>query len=307
MAFTTEELEPPRGSIKNGKWTTTRSIWLKIATELDAFVADLLGVSFSAGPGAATGVSQTYPGKPWLVLVDASYEPMGDEKISGTNFAGTVIPPKDSDGVAQPPNGYKFTLSYETLTFDQGSLPDPGNTDLPPLPTNTFLTVKIDLGMTILATDKSAYEWVLANDDGSFALGVKTEIAAFRPTETLTLTWHRITRPPWTAIKTLRGKLNKEVFLGHPASTVMFIGLTGSREFQVSGQRQWQLDYKFSIKEVPFVHPVDGDKIAGWNDFLRKDPSATDGTWQKIEHKQGSGKFIYETENLDDLFLLETA
>ncbi len=306
MAFSTEELEPPTGSIKNGEWTSTRSIWLRDPTQLDDYVADLLGVSFAAGEGAVQGASQTFPGKPWLILVDANYEPRGDKKIGGQNYAGTLMDATDSDGVAQPTNGYDFTLDYQTPTFDQGTLGDPGNKDLPPTPVNTFLTVKIDLGMTVLATDKSAYEWVLSNDNGSFALGVKTEIAAFRPTETLTLIWHRVPLPPWTNIKTLRGKLNNATFLGHPASTVMFAGLVGQREFQVSGNRQWQLDYKFLIKEVTYEHPIGGAKIAGWNEFLRKDPSTTDGVWQQIEHKVGSGNLIYETGDLDDLFVLES-
>ena len=305
MAFSTEELEPQKGSLEIGKWTSTRLIWLKDPSQLDDYIADLAGVSFDAGGSAVQGASQTFPGKPWLVLSKADYEAMGDEKIGGGNFQGTVINETDAAGVAQPTNGYKFTLTYETPTFDQGSLPDPGNQDLPPLPTDTFLTVKIDLGMMVLATEKSAYEWVTTNDSGSQALGVKTEIAAFRPTETLTLTWHRVPFPPWTNIKTLRGKLNNAVFLGHFAGTVMFVGLVGSREFQVNGQRQWQLDYKFVIKEVPYQDPVLGEQFAGWNEFLRKDPGANNPEWQLITHKV-TGNFLFEEDNLDDLFVLET-
>ena len=305
MAFSTEELEPPTGSIKNGKWTSTRSIWLRDPTQLDDYVADLLGVSFAAGEGAVQGVSQTFPGKPWLILVDANYEPHGDKKIGGQNYAGTLMDATDSDGVAQPTNGYDFTLDYQTPTFDQGTLGDPNNQDLPPTPVNTFLTVKWDLAMMVLATEKSAYEWVTTNDAGSQALGVKTDIAAFRPGKTLTLIWHRVPFPPWTNIYALSGKINDAVFMGQLPGNVMFVGLVGQREFQVNGVRQWQLDYKFSIKSVPYTDPVLGEQFAGWNEFLRKDPGANDPEWQLILHKV-TGNPLFLEGDFNRLFVLET-
>lgn len=306
MTFTVAELEPPKGSIKNGKWTMTRSIWLKKASELDDYVADLLGTSFAAGSGVVQGAAQTFPGKPWLILDDVGYEPHGDEASGGIDYFGNAIDDLDDFGVMQPRNGYKFTLSYSTPTFDQGTLADPGNQDLPPLPTDTFLTVKVDLGMDILATDKSGFEWDRPGSGGVATLGVRTEVAAFVPTETLTLTWHRVPFPPWTYIRQLRGMLNNDTFLGHQAQSVMYLGLSGQREFQVNGTRQWQIDYRFGIKEVPYTDPSDGlTYYAGWNEFRRKDPAANDPEWQQIISKQ-NGYPLYNTANLNLLFTSET-
>ncbi len=274
-------------------------------SELQEYLIANLGTSFAAGNVIVRNPIKTFPGIPLLFLDNADVEEFGDDAIGE---GGTTT---DSFSVAIPKNGWRIKENYKSPDFDQGpqeGLPENNNQDLPPLPTDTFLTVSTSLGMEILATDKSGLEWALANAAGNKQLGVNTTIAEFVPTETLNLSWHRVRFPPWTNIRALRGKLNQATFLGHEAETVMFLGLDASREYQINAVRQWRLDYKFAIKEVKFEDPAfPGQFItAGWNHFLRPDADATSpDTWQIILRKAGVANRIYLTDDLTGLFVPE--
>ena len=71
------------------------------------------------------------------------------------------------------------------------------------------------------------------------------------PAEEFTLTWYRVPRPPWDAIRDLRGKVNSATFLNFAAGTVLFLGAETKRDFQVLDPGMWRLAYRFKVRTVP--------------------------------------------------------
>lgn len=305
MALTIAPLRPPRFQATQQRLVATRELRAAPSSvanafsELSTYFEENLGTTFAAGDVTVQNPIKTMPSFDQLFLEDINVEEFGDEAIGDS---GVTL---DSNGLEVPKNGWRLTETYRTPTFEQGqtlTLPSQELDDMPDLPTDTFLTVRISLGMEMLAIDKAGLEWQLADNNGNKAIGVNTLPAVLVPTETINMTWHRVRYPPWTNIRALRGKLNEAVFFGHPVGTVMFLGLDGTREYQINGVRQWQLDYKFAVKEVK--ETANGVIIvAGWNEFYRPNPATNDPHWQTILKK--SGVSIYEFGDLTQLFVSE--
>ena len=310
MALTIEPLRPVRFTTEQGRMVARRlvrgipSSVAKGNEELGEYFNRELGTSFAAGSAIVQRPVATLPGFPNLFLEELSVDEFGDEAI------GEGVNRFDQSGLEVPKNGWQIASTYRSPSFDQGptaTLPENENQDMPELPVDTFLTVRITMGMEVMAIDKSGLEWNLANGAGSVALGVNTSVAAFLPTETLHMTWMRVRFPPWTNIRSLRGNVNDTTFFGHEPETVMFLGMDASREFQVNGVRQWELGYKFGVKEVKYTHPTSGLTLtAGWNHFFRSNPGSGDPNWQKIITSNPTRTDpIYPLGNLGLLFVSE--
>jgi len=102
------------------------------------------------------------------------------------------------------------------------------------------------------------------------------------------LTWHRVVRPPWDAIRQCVGTVNGAEFLGAAAGTVLFDGCTTEPEFLRIGELAQaelasRIEYVFREKAIK---TGDGE-IVGYNHAYRPLP-ANDPGWDELADPAGN-------------------
>lgn len=250
-----EELEnSPRIAINQQGVNAIRVFKLAWA-DWQAFARELIGTWRIIG-GATQFISPIpFPGLPNLIVWEVSVEPFhpdspdGNVAVSLGAFTNTYTA-----------GGAKVTAHYKTQ-FDEDNQDRP---DLPPVPKGTYLTYSAELGAEVMTIPGRSFKWVGTAPVEKLPDDLNPGILV--PTGAFTLHWQRVLRPPWSAIRATRGKVNSTSFLGAPPGTVLFVGAQVTRQFQfVVDGGFWQVEYKFSenTKEL-----TTGSKV-GWNFFYK--------------------------------------
>lgn len=172
-------------------------------------------------------------------------------------------------------------------------------------PEGSFFTYRQDLGGEYKTLPGFSFHWASGIRD---AIGQLVPVApealptVRRPVTEHQISWHRVVRPPWTAMRQWRGYVNSVAFMGAPAETVLFEGATAEREFISFGDLEypefgWRIMYVFREKSI---YDAATKAYYGWNHTYRGKPQNSPG-WDRLV--DNAGNFPYRTTaNLGQLF-----
>jgi len=217
----------------------------------------------------------------------ARVEPFGDDVIV-----------QDLGGLTEGLNAYrgfaKVTIDYELLTTADRD-------GLPPAVEGTFLSYQMRRGWETVSLCGDDLRW-----EGYPSASVPPEaVEAVRlPITEHRLTWRRVVRPPWTAIRQARGTVNAGEFLGAAPGALLFDGAEANPEFlRISESDEaefaWRIEYVFLEKTAGLLIP---GAAAGWNHQYRCDPPESAG-WDRLHSISQSDHFLYRASDFH--FLLE--
>jgi hypothetical protein len=121
------------------------------------------------------------------------------------------------------------------------------------------------------------------------------------------LVWHRVTYPPWDAIRQCTGCVNDDDFLGATAETVLFDGAVAERDFVYledleNPQYSWRLTYVFREKAQKYPGGDGTDEIFGWNDAFNSVPNGAAGFDRLVD---AAGNPMYATNDFSALFAFD--
>jgi hypothetical protein len=163
-----------------------------------------------------------------------------------------------------PKLGELQTIDVEKIEAGE-SLDPPSGVNLPEVPENTFLTYETDRDAETVRVpgDSLALPGIPQSAVSSTPPLVGDPISVFPaaamgdvhlPITIHRLTWHRVTNPPWTAIRECQGMFNDGEFLGVPAGQLLFDGVKTTREplglADGNPQLAWRLEYRFREKPL---------------------------------------------------------
>jgi hypothetical protein len=287
MAAAFEELAgSPRIRVNEQGTTAVRTFRVAWA-DWQEFVRDLIGTFRVLGLATQFVPPIEFPGLPNLIVTDVQVEPFDPENPDGSSVIGLGFY-TNTYNVA----GARITATYRTI-FDERS---PSRSDLPGVPSGTFLTYSADLGSERTAVPGRAWTW----SGSSERVADDINPGIHMPHGSFTLRWQRVPNPPWSQIRQLRGKVNTSKFLSAPPGTVMFQGARASRRFQfVEDGGFWNLDYMFAENTKTLS---DGRTNVGWNYFF-KEAALAGENWVAIENQDGNPP--YASGNFLQLFTFE--
>ncbi len=244
----------PTASGTGGKFRGTR-IFVGPFDEWESFVTDLWG-SYRIVNGQLNFTPPAiFPGVPNTLVTDWSMRPFGTGDPSNRTTPLSTI----NDDTAQ------YELAQITAIYEQFNDNTADVQGAPSVPNGTLLTIDGQLGAEYITVPNKKWQWAsdnaeLTTDDMTPGIQV--------PTESLNMTWHRVPRPPWDAEKSLRGKVNNKMFLNHAPGTVLFLGSSYRRDFQIVDSGLWQMPYAFSIKEIEGTLNDTGTAQAGGSNTI---------------------------------------
>lgn len=245
----------PSGTFSNGKFSGTRQF--KVAWEdYTTFIGELYGVYSLTGGTVSSTSPATFPGIPQAVCTDIKFNPQ-----SG------LAPTKS--GVITLTNGNAVTYSHAIVTaaykipFSSGGS---GRSNLPPVPEGTYLDFSSDRGAEYTTIPGRTWVWT----GSSVPVPADSGPSVILPTEEITLTWSRVTSPPWSAIELTKGKVNDETFLNYEAGKLLFAGARTRKSFQITEQTFWTVDYSFRARSEEWNKSYNegtGVLVAGWTEI----------------------------------------
>lgn len=228
-----------------------------------AMVAELLGDGYEFGGTSRAG----YPSHPGAVAMRVRVEPWPEAPDDQGPF----------DDVRRQLNAYggkfaRIVVDYELLDAGQSRVA------LPAAEEGTFLSYRMDLDAEAAAWDGQSLRWASQPEvevPQSAVPALRIPLAVHR------VTWHRVVRPPWAAVRACTGCVNAAEFLGAAAETVLFDGAEAETEFVgIDGLRQpefaWRVSYIFREKAIHW-----GGNVCGWNHAYRALPAESPG-WDKL-------------------------
>ncbi len=221
-----------------------------------------------------------YPSVPQALVTEIQFEPFPPDRPDGSGVTT----------LSSATNAYPFAVVTVTYRIRFGE----SRGDLPGVPNGTFLTFDADLGLESHHTPGRVWVWSAMTSDpvpGDINPGILI------PAEEFTLTWHRVPRPPWDAIRDLRGKVNDSAFLNHLSGAVLFTGARTARDFQIIDTGLWRLAYQFRVKEVESTAAA--GVLGGWNRHYREQAISAEH-WLEIEDDDGNHP--YRSGDFSQLF-----
>lgn len=271
MPISFEELEgSPSGSFSDGKFTGRRMFAVDWA-DWTLFTAELYGSYRLTGGTVSFNNPATFPGVPQAVCTDIQFAPLpGDnpEKTSAITL---------TNGNAVTYDKAKITAIYK-IPFSNSRVR--GRGDLPGVPTGTYLDFNSDHGAEWVTVPGRVWKWSADSEP----LGEDHNPGLLMPTEDITLTWSRVTSPPWNAIRDTKGKINSSQLMNYEVNKVLFVGARARKSFQLTEQTFWTLDYSFRVR------------AQDWNHRYRENPEG----WAAIEDNGGGSP--YAATSFDGLF-----
>lgn len=256
-------------------------------SDWQAFSRELLGSYQRVGCFFQFTPPMSFPDMSDVVVTSLNVEP-----FDGGNPDGSDIRSIEAGTNSYPSAGAKVTATYESL-HHAGS-----RSDLPTVPDGTYLTFQTDLGAEYLSVPGRVWRWATPPDFRKLPPDVNPGIVI--PTESYRLTWHRVASPDWDILRSLRGKINSETFMGSEAGTVLFLGAKATREFSFVGDDGfWKIEFTFSERAIELA----GGGLAGWNYFYKELPIGGEH-WAEIEDITGNSP--YASADLETLFAFST-
>ena len=289
MTVAFEELEgSPRIQLNEQGITGLRTF--RVAWEdWQALARELVGSYRTLGLATQFLAPIEFPGLPNLIVVDVQVAPFDPQNPDGS--AGVTLGARTN---AYPAGGARLSATYATR-FDQQHR---SRNDLPDVPKGTYLIYRADLGAERQAVPGRAWRWSGSLSADRVPDDVNPGILV--PSESFTLDWRRVPRPPWSKIRALRGKVNSAPLLGAAAGTVMFLGARVSRQFQfLDDGGFWRLEYRFAENAKTLS---DGTTKVGWNYFFKETALAGEH-WVAIEDRDGNPPYV--SGDLLELFQFE--
>lgn len=228
-----------------------------------------------------------YPDKPDILAMRVRCEPFTDD-----------VTPQVLSSLTEGLNRYdsfaRVTVNYELLVPSDRE-------DEPPIELGTFLTYRQDFDTEQITLSGDSFTW---EDQPSQSVPAAAVPTIRVPVVQHHLTWHRVVRPPWEAIRNGIGTLNNDTFMGAAAETVIFDGATAEREFlRIDGfanaELAWRLSYVFRERAIKT-----GGSIVGWNHTYRSLPVDNPG-WDRLV--DGNGSRPYGASDFEQLFQFEAS
>lgn len=226
----------------------------------DALIAECFPSGFAL-PG-------TYPGKNYLYVQSLSIEPLSPIGEGGMLCADVAIYGRG-----------KATIKYGKLPFE---------------PSN-FITRRWGFSGEFMTIPASSMKWL------SDSLAVQNEeisAAKIIPMIEHSITRHRATTVPWSAIKANIGHindapLNNAIFTGVGSGQLLYLGANIDFTFSTDGTQIWNIEHRFQERKVRW-NGLD----YGWNEFWRPDAKK----WDQLVDDNGDP--VYPTSNTFlDLFV----
>lgn len=249
---------------------------------------------------------RAYPGNAALRASNMHVEPWGGE---ASKIASPIASNLDVDAI----NTYaylKVTVDYETIQADISQGDDP----------QLLLNHRWSIGGEFLTVEAKGLEW---SDEGLVDDDVKAGILI--PTIEHQITWMRVERPPFTAMRDRLGCVNSANQNFQTGTilpeTLLFLGAELHRDILTSGALAWQVGYHFSERRVAMatdLAPGDhGNKVGGvsggaamsvggWNHFFRsedEDSPRVEGKsgWYRLRVKSDDS-MIFRLKSFTELF-----
>ena len=183
-----------------------------------------------------------FPGFPDVTVSEITIEPFDQFAPSGEQIESLRRGTN-----SYPTGGARVVVKYRSLKHPSTGLE-------PPIAAGTYLTYETTESEDILPTPSSA--WVWDDDDTAVPDDVKTDL--LMPRTIHKVGWHFVPLPPWSAIGTLRGRVNDAPFLGAATGTVMFLGARARQTFSLLAQPPiFSLEYRFA------------ERTQTWNTFVK--------------------------------------
>jgi hypothetical protein len=285
MPVAFEELDgSPRFRIAEAGSTAVRRFLVAWA-DWPGFARELLGW-YRVVAGSLSFVAPSHVLLDNLIVAELSVDPWPEEKITSGPLSS----------LASSPNDYPHALvtaTYRTI-YDQNNL---SRKDLPPVPSGTILTYTADLAAEYLTIPGRVWRWDDPPDDPPVPEDVNPGLLV--PSGAYQLNWRRVPLPPWTAIRSLRGKVNDAPFVGAPAGTVLFLGARATRQFHfLEDGGFWRVEYAF----LESTRTLASGTQVGWNYFY-KETAVAGEHWVAI--RDADGRTPYQSGNFNGLFAFE--
>jgi hypothetical protein len=248
-------------------------------------VAALLGdgFEFSGQPRAA------YPGRPGVLVAQVRVEPFEKRPDHRGPFTDPTADLNSYSG-----QFVEIVVEYEMLDTA-------GRDDLPEAPPGTLLTYRMSFGGEYLLVPGYGLQWQSAT-----SVPVPPDAAPTLRVPVLEhhVTWHRVTSPPWDAIRQCAGAVNAAGFLGAEAETLLLDGAKVAPEFAGFDEAQsprfaWRITYVFREKSIKLLSG-EGEAVYGWNHAYRGLPP--DSCWDRLVDDHGNS--LYRLINFSSLFEL---
>jgi hypothetical protein len=188
---------------------------------------------------------QPFPGLPHVLVERIEVAPFDPD-----NPEGDAVLSIAHGANRYPDAGAQVTAHYRTLVTP---VDEDGND--PDTPEGTVLTYSADLAAEYVSVPGRVWEW---SDDGA-KLPADENPQVLLPTGSYTLKWERVARPPWDAIRALRGKVNDAEFYGAAAGKLLFLGAKATRQFELLSEvNLWTIEYAFA------------ERSHEWNEFYKQ-------------------------------------
>jgi len=251
--------------------------------EYPAFIAEMQPPSVDNGTTMTIQYGAALPGFSYLRVTEWDAEPW------------------PAHTAEQDANDYfKTPLMYVTLTFrfvkqQINSGEDPSSDNPDPVP---YLIHRLSVGGQVLSLDNDGLMWDDIrrrlgnwNPEPFFAEGGPDEECQNSKRQKVgvtagmlekinavlqiphiehEITWPRVPRPPFTAIKTLVGCVNQSAMSFKtgtiPAECLLFTGARVQQTQMSNGENSWELVYSFAERQVV---ARDQQALGGWNHFFR--------------------------------------
>lgn len=161
----------------------------------------------------------------------------------------------------------------------------------------------VDIGAEFLRIGDNNIKWGDNNEpNDSLEVGVNQQI----PQLLWTLTRRRVLNPDWAQIAKLIGNVNQELAtqqtlgIDAQAECALFLGASGRLTGGWNGQSEWEMSYKFAVREMIVKDGNGADVRVTWNHFFR--PSAAEWQKLKIVGTDGTMRDVYEKGDLPRVF-----
>lgn len=272
MTVAFAELEDsPRIRVRSGEFEGVRRFLIDWQ-DWPLFLAELLGgVSVSEGD-LVVGTPAIFPGAAAAVVEDVDVRPLPDEAPLATD----PLTLSSQTAVYQKA---EVTVVYRMLDGNAGG----SRGDLPSVVAGTHLTYESRLAAEQVPVAARSWKWQGSSVSVPEDLCPRLLVAA----EDIVLNWQRVPRPPWDAMRDLRGRINDATFLNYPAGQVLFVGARSRSELRFGSDPLWRVEYRFQARSE------------AWNKQYRDAPAG----WQGIE--DGDGNPLYETGDFSQLFTMD--
>lgn len=238
----------------------------------------------------------SFPGFPFCLATSFSIDPLfadlTPEQISVNTSIVNTYGTKPA----------KVTINFTTKPYTA----EEPREEMPTTEPGTFLSYRMRFGVSMLTLKGRTFVW---EDNLSGTDPVPEDVVMTKriPLVEHSLTWHKVTRPPWKAIRQLTGTINTSTFVGAEADTLLFDGAEADREYEIDPDQEstWRLSYTFLERRIVNalnVNGVDVEEVYGWNHQYRPH----DGEWKRPRRRLSPARYTYATSDFSELFRYAT-